>query len=88
MVFITAVHMEGGTKHEHIASVRWRDPADGKTGESTRPAMVEFIEKNDAGAAKVTDGAHTVNVGVFEKKWLRTYADRTWRDNLLALPRY
>ena len=88
MVFITAVHMEGGSGHEHIASVRWRDPATGKTDASTRQQMVEFINQNDAGAAKVTDGVHTVNVGVFKERWLRTYADRTWTDNLLALPRY
>lgn len=88
MIFITAVHMEGGTGHEHIASVRWRNPATSETGASTRQQMVEFINANAEGTVKVTDGAHTVNVGVFEKKWLRTYADRTWRDNLLALPRY
>jgi hypothetical protein len=88
MVFITAVHMEGGYGHEHIASVRWRNPATSKTGESTRGEMVDFINQNDAGVAKVTDGVHTVNVGVFKEKWLRTYADRTWTDNLLALPKF
>ena len=34
------------------------------------------------------DAVACQNVGVFEKKWLRTYADRVWTDNLLALPRY
>lgn len=88
MVFITAIHMEGGHSHEHIASVRWRNPSTSKVGQSSRREMVEFIEKNDAGTAKVTDGVHTVNVGVFKEKWLRTYADGTWTDNLLALPRF
>jgi len=88
MVLITAVHTEGGYGHEHIASVRWRNPSTSKVGESSRREMVEFINQNDAGAAKVTDGVHTVNVGVFKDKWLRTYADGTWSDNLLALPKY
>ena len=25
MVFVTAVHLTGGTGHEHIAGVRWLD---------------------------------------------------------------
>jgi hypothetical protein len=28
MVLITAVHMEGGHAHEHIAGVKWKGPAD------------------------------------------------------------
>ena len=88
MVLITAVHMEGGCGHEHTASVRWRNPSTSKTGESTRQQMVEFVNDNDAGTVKVTDGVNTANVGVVEKKWLRTYADLIWTDTLLALPSY
>ena len=44
MVYVTAVHMVGGVQHEHTASVRWRDPANGNTGESTREVMVDWIE--------------------------------------------
>ena len=89
MVFITAVHMESGTRHEHIASVKWRNPGDGKTGESTRETMVDWIRK-EKGVAKVTDGLNQVVVGVVEvhPPYLRTHADGTWTDNLLALPRY
>jgi len=86
MVFITAVHMAGGVKHEHIADVKWKDPADGKTGESTRQAVVEFI--NGGGQANVTGGLNTAPVHVYEIHYLRTRPDGKWSDNLLALPRY
>ena len=56
MVYITAVHMsEGGTRHEHVASVRWKNPADGATGDSTRATMVDWI-KNKGGDARVRPG--------------------------------
>lgn len=86
MVKIIAVHMEGGERHEHIAEVKWVEAT--KEGQSTRAKMVEFIE--GGGKAYVTDGANTVDVGVVNAtpKYIRTYADGKWTDNLLALPRF
>ena len=44
MVYIYAVHMTGtGTHHEHIAAVKWKNPDDGQSGESTRAEMVNWI---------------------------------------------
>lgn len=60
-VYITAIHMTGGNRAEHIDCVRWLDPADGKTDESTREAMVDWIDKKN-GAAKV--GSSTGPVAV------------------------
>jgi len=53
--------------------------------------MVAWIEDKD-GKAYVDDGrGHRVSVGVVEPshepKYLRTYADGVWTDNLLSLPR-
>lgn len=89
MVRITACHMTGGEGHEHIASVRWIDPADSKTGESSRAQMVEFLETR-TGRAVVGEGVQQVEVGVVDAspKHIRTYADKKWTNNLLALPRY
>lgn len=88
MVYITAIRMSpGGTRHEHIVSVKWRNLTDGVTKESTVAAMVDWIE-NNKGEAKVTDGRHTVSVGVVNHAYLRTFADSVWSDNLLSLPRY
>jgi hypothetical protein len=89
VIYIVKVHMVGGARHEHIASVGWRNPEDGKTGESTRLVVVDWIE-NNSGVAKVSDGINTVSVGVVNANtpYLRTHADGKWTDNLLALPRY
>jgi hypothetical protein len=89
MVYITEVHMTGGGAHVHIASVRWRDPADNGTGESTRTEMVEWI-KNKNGDARVRTGGLEVPVGVVDADppYIRTYADGVWADNLLELSRY
>jgi catechol-2,3-dioxygenase len=88
-VEITAVHMSGGDKHQHIANVKWKNQQTSETGASSRAVMVDWIE-NQKGQAVVTGGGNTVNVGVVDAtpKYLRTYADGIWSDNLLALPRY
>lgn len=89
MVEITAVHMVGGEGHEHIGEVKWRNPDSGATGATSRAGMVKFI-RDDNGRAYVTDGQNTVWVGVVNATppYIRTYADKVWTDNLLALPRY
>jgi Protein of unknown function (DUF3892) len=89
MVYVTAVHMEGGAQHEHIAAVRWQDPQTTQSNTATREQMVTYIRSNP-GVVKVTDGRNTVDVGVVEVNppHLRTHADGKWTDNLLALPRY
>jgi hypothetical protein len=38
MRYITAIHMSGGEKHEHIEKVRWSEPGAGN-GESSRSEM-------------------------------------------------
>ncbi|MGA6164556.1 DUF3892 domain-containing protein [Amycolatopsis magusensis] len=88
---ITSVHLEGGTLHEHIARLRWKNRENGETGESTRSAIVTWIETKK-GTAYVSEGGHLVHVGVVTPthgpKHLRTYADKTWTNNLLSLPRF
>jgi hypothetical protein len=89
MVYVTAIHLVGGSGHEHISSVQWRNPADGSTGQSSKAEMVDWI-KNKSGDARVTDGTNQVQVGVVDAAtpYIRTYADGTWTDNLLALPQF
>jgi hypothetical protein len=88
VVYIAEIHMSGGTGHQHIASVRWRNPSTGDCGSSTRAVMVEWIE--GGGLAYLRYGTTDVKVGVWkaDPPYLRTYADKTWNDNLLSLPRY
>jgi hypothetical protein len=89
MVRITSCHLVGGTLHEHIASVRWVNPADKETGQSSRTEMVSWIE-NTNGRAIVGEGPNQVDVGVVDAtpKYIRTHADGKWTNNLLSLPRY
>ena len=89
MRYITAVHMStGGTLHEHIARVKWLDPAS-STGEDTTATMVDWID-NKNGVAKVKSPAGDVSVGTVAgtPRYLRTHADGKWTNNLLALPRF
>ena len=90
-VRITAIHMSaGGTRHEHIESVRWKNEATSETGQNTVAQMVEWIDKD--GKAYVFDGQTRVDVGTVHpqhgRPYIRTYRDGVWTDNLLALPRY
>jgi hypothetical protein len=88
-VYITHRRMVGGTQHEHIASVMWRNTQSAETGTSTRETMVDWIE-NKGGAAFVQSGTAAVKVLVVKASppYLRTYADGVWTDNLLALPEF
>lgn len=91
MVYIYAVHMgPGGSGHEHIASVKWKNPDNGKSGQSTREKMVEWISVQSGSAYVCGERAHLARVEVVDADppYLRTYADGSWTDNLLALARY
>jgi hypothetical protein len=90
MIYITEVHMSsGGSGHQHISSVRWRNPTSGATGENTRAEMVAWINEN--GDARVRDRyGNDVRVRVIQATppYIQTYADGVPTDNLLSLPRY
>jgi hypothetical protein len=90
MVNVTGIHMIGGTRHEHIGSVRWSNPQTAATGQSTREEMVTWIrDQNGLAYVHGSDGSVS-QVGVVKASppYIRTYADGVWNDNLLALPRY
>lgn len=89
MVQVTHVRMsEGGTRHEHIASVSWLNPESGKTGTSTVPAMVEYIHAGNR--VYTCDGHRVAVIRVVDANppYIRTYADNSWTDNLLSLPKF
>jgi len=89
VIYIHAVHMSGGTQHEHIASVRWKNPDTGKSGQSSRAEMVKWINAGNAAYA-CGGGGHMARVKVVNANppYIRTHADGIWSDNLLALSRY
>jgi hypothetical protein len=92
MIEITAIRMStGGTKHEHITNLKWKNTTTNSEGSSTRQTIVDWLDK-DSNQAIITSGSKTVFVGVVRpvtgSPYVRTYADGIWTDNLLALPRY
>lgn len=92
-VRITCISKDNGNHdnpHAAISNLGWINEQDGKTGSSTRLQMYDWI-KNQKGVAYVKDAyGNQVQVGTAETssgtKYVRTYRDKTWTDNLLALP--
>lgn len=82
----TAIRMsQGGYHHEHITHI-WT--SDGSV--HTRAWMVAYVEAS--GSAYVQDAYGNVASLAVRKssagnKYVQTYADGTWTDNLLALPK-
>jgi ribosomal protein S8E len=89
---ITHIHLVGGTAHQHINNLKWVNVTTAKTGESTRAAIVDWLEKDTNNRAQVGTGTDAVRVHVVRPSsgvpYLQTYADGKWTNNLLALPRY
>jgi hypothetical protein len=88
---ITAIRLAGGTNHEHITDLWWINPATGASGNNPRREIVKWIEV-DNGKAYVEDSRGDradvrVVIPKYGERYLRTYADGVWTDNLLALPR-
>jgi hypothetical protein len=92
MIEITAVKMQGGQDHEHIAAVKWRNTSTLATGQSTTQAIIDWLGESQANQAVVAHDGTWVYVGVEtdegEASFIRTHADGQWQNNLLALPRF
>lgn len=89
MIYITAIHMTPpGTRHEHIAEVRWQNSMTGATGETTREGAVDYLNGGDRMQVKTSTGAIEVVVVNASPPYIRTVANGVATDNLLSLPRY
>lgn len=90
MIYVTAIRLTGGAQHQHIGSVWWLNSQDGKSDNTTTESMIDFIDKGNT--VKVGGKTGPATVGVIRpnvgKPYLRTHADGSWSDNLLALPRF
>lgn len=76
--------------HHAISELGWINEQTNKTGTSTRLEIYDWI-KNKNGVASVIDArGNKTRVGTREHsngtKYLQTYADGVWTDNLLARP--
>jgi hypothetical protein len=92
-VRITCINKDGGNHenpHAAISHLGWVNEETGATGKSTRIEMYDWI-KDKNGYAFVRDKeGNQVRVGTAVTeggtKYVRTYRDNVWTDNLLALP--
>jgi hypothetical protein len=90
---ITCIKKSNGyhqDRHHAISELGWANEQTNETGRSTRLEMYDWI-KNQNGVASVADArGNKARVGGREHangtKYVQTYADRIWTDNLLALP--
>ena len=91
MVRCTHVRLEGGKYHEHISRIAWKNDATGAAGNNTRAEMVTFVEGGNQAYCQDAAGNRAylrVRVSSAGNKYVQTYADGIWTDNLLALPRF
>jgi hypothetical protein len=90
---ITCINKSGGYQadpHHAISNLGWVEDGTGKVGKNTRLEIYDWI-KNQGGDAYVLDSrSNRAQVGPRENasgtRFLQTYADQVWTDNLLALP--
>ena len=75
--------------HEAISHYRWRKDASGETGIDERLEVISYLERNDE-KAYVADGNTKIWCAIRKNqhgtKYLQTYADSEWSNNLLSLP--
>ena len=93
MIVFTARQMSGGTGHEHVSALEWKDTVQGTSNSMDIDRATKWLDT--AGSrAYVEDRArpgHYVEAHVVKPaaggRWhIRTAADGRWTDNLLALP--
>jgi hypothetical protein len=92
-VRITCINKEGGyhdDPHHAIAYLRWVNEDTRETGKSSRLQVYDWL-KDKNGVAYVLDrfgnkACLYPRKNAAGTKFVQTYADRVWTDNLLSLP--
>jgi hypothetical protein len=92
MVYFVERAMSGGTHHEHISRLWWKDDSPGATKPSGNMPIETAVDwlSEPGNKAYVRNGSGWVEVAIVRPPgrdpYLRTHADGKWTDNLLALP--
>ncbi len=87
-VYGTAISPQTARQHEHIAAIRWLDSANSKSNTMPTATAVEWLRKANKLYVAGESGPVEVRVVDANPPYLRTVADNSYTDNLLALPRY
>jgi hypothetical protein len=88
MIYVTAIKPSTASTYKGITHYRWLNSADGKAGTSDRASMIKFLDEKKTAQVAGEDGTSTL--GVFEHegtRYVRTYADKSWNNNLESLPK-
>ncbi|WP_369197604.1 DUF3892 domain-containing protein [Streptomyces djakartensis] len=91
VIQFVARRMSGGTTHQHIELLWWKNPSTGATEKSSTIAeLVKWIEEQN-GEAYTEDSRRNrakvyVRTPAHGPKYLQTRADGVWTNNLPALP--
>lgn len=90
---ITCINKSAGhheDPHHAISLLGWVEDGTGRTDKSTRTQIYDWIKLENGAAYVLDSNGHKVPVGTRENqhgtKFLQTYSDGVWTDNLLALP--
>lgn len=91
---ITCINKAGGwhaDPHCAISDLGWVRDDNGQTGKSTRLQVYEWLRQSTSNEAYVRDAYGNVaylypRENANGTKFVQTYADKTWTDNLLSLP--
>jgi len=90
MIEITAVRLDGGSAHEHIAEVLWEGTS--SSGRASIQALIDWLRAGTENQAGVVNEKGRVPIRVVRPinapAHVRAQADGTWTDDLLALPRF
>ena len=84
MIEITAIHLEGGNRHEHISSFRWKNG--GGTSTSTRDDLIAFLDAGGRAFVSQKNGLTYAAVVNGKPRHIRTVRNGKWSDELLNLP--
>lgn len=90
---ITCINKEQGhhqDPHHAISKLGWIEDGTNKTGKSSRLEIYDWL-KSQGGAAYVLDRSNNrafvyPKENAYGTKYIQTYADHVWTDNLLSLP--
>lgn len=92
-VRIVCINKDGGNHydpHEAISHYGWLDESKNERGKSTREVMVDYIENKNGQAYVIDSSARKVYCYVRKSsngiKFLQTYSDNRYTNNLLELP--
>jgi hypothetical protein len=87
-VYVTAITPASAQQHPHLGGIRWLDSSNSTSNTMTTGQAVDWLHRGHKLYVAGEGGAVEVKVVAAVPPYLRSLANNTWTDNLLALPRF